>query len=220
MTMRRAAVAAVLAALGIACQRHPEKSVVDQYFNAVRAGDTQTLASFAAVSFDQKVERWEIKSTGDEQKSDAPLPTLVQKVKDLEAELAANTRAARAYNNETWQQLDQVKALKAGAAVPAALAPVKAKWDEFNQKDRDLKKAVANAKEAVEKEKRSVVRSVGQVDEIETLKGEMKEKKIDLDLTLAGQVKPYVMTVRKYEMKREGGPRVQSRWVVQTLTPR
>src|SRR5688500_12242261 len=143
MTMRRAAAVTMIAALGIACQRHPEKSVVDQYFNAVKAGDTQTLSSFAAVSFDKKVDRWDIKNTLDEQKSDAPLPTLVQKVKDLEAELAANTRAARAYNNDTWQQLDQVKSLKPGAVVPAALAPVKAKWDEFNQKDRDLKKAVA-----------------------------------------------------------------------------
>ena len=35
--------------------------------------------------------------------------------------------------------------------------------------------------------------------------GEMKEKKIELDLTIDGQVRPYVMTLRKYEMKRERG---------------
>lgn len=220
MTMRRAAVATLVAALGIACQRHPEKSVVDQYFNAVNAKDTQTLSSFAAVSFDQKVDRWEIKKTLDEEKSDAPLPALVQKVKDLEAELAANKGAARTYNNEAWQQLDKVKALKAGTPVPPALAPVKAKWEEFNQKDRDLKKAQANAKDAVEKEKRSVVRSVGQVDDVESLQGEMKEKKIEIDLTVGGQTRPYVMTMRKYEMKRESGPRVVSRWVIQALTPK
>ena len=41
---------------------HPEKRVVDQYFNAVNAKDNQTLSSFAAVTFDKKVERWKIKS--------------------------------------------------------------------------------------------------------------------------------------------------------------
>lgn len=64
-----------------------------------------------------------------------------------------------------------------------------------------------------------MVRSIGAADDAESLQGEMKEKKIELDLTIAGQVQPYVMTVRKYEMKRESGPRVVSRWVVQELRP-
>ena len=209
--------ALTLAALG--CQSHPEKGVVDQYFNAVNAKDSQTLASFAAVSFDKKVERWSIKKTLDEQASEAPLAGLAQKVKSLEAELDANTKAARAYNNDHYVELDAVKNLKKDAPVPAKLQPIKAEWDKFNEKDRELKKAVANAREAVEREKRSVVRSVGQVDDVESMTGEMKEKKIELDLTVDGQVKPYVMTVRKYEMKRESGPRVVSRWVIQSLQP-
>ena len=55
----RVALAAVVALAGVACG-HPEKSVVDQYFNAVNAKDTQTLSSFAAVTFDKKVDRWAI----------------------------------------------------------------------------------------------------------------------------------------------------------------
>jgi hypothetical protein len=216
----RAALPMVLALSALGCQSHPEKGVVDQYFNAVNAKDSQTLSSFAAVSFDKKVDSWAIKDTLEEQKTDAPLPALAKKVKDFEAELAANTKAARAYNNEHYIELDQLKAMKKDAPVPAKLQPVKAEWDRFNEKDRELKKAIANAKEAVEKEKRSVLRSVGEVDEIETLAGEMTEKKIELDLTIDGQVRPYVMTVRKYEVKRETGPRVVSRWVVQELEPK
>ena len=214
--------AAVPLALGLSvlgCQRHPEKGVVDQYFNAVNAKDSQTLASFAAVTFDKKVDRWAIKETLDEQKGPAPLADLVKKVRDLEAEQAANTRAARAYNNEHYAELDQLKGLKKDAAVPAKLQPVKAEWDKFNEKDRELKRAIASAREAVDKERRSVVRSVGDVDDVEGLQGEMKEKQIKLDLTIGGQTQPYVMTVRKYEMKRESGPRVVSRWVVQSLQP-
>src|SRR6186997_1188835 len=115
------ALAAVVALAGAACG-HPEKSVVDQYFNAVNAKDSQTLSSFAAVSFDKKVDRWAIKDTLDETKSPAPLPALSQKVKDLETELAANTKNARAYNNDHYVELDQLKALKPGAAVPPKIA--------------------------------------------------------------------------------------------------
>jgi hypothetical protein len=140
-------------------------------------------------------------------------------VKDLEAELAANTKAARAYNNDHYVELDQLKALKTDAAVPKKLQPVKEEWDKFNEKDREIKRSIASAKADVEKERRSVVRSIGDADDIESLGGEVKEKKIELDLTIAGQVQPYVMTVRKYEMKRESGPRVVSRWVVQELQP-
>ena len=220
MSMRVAALPLALTIAAFGCSSHPEKGVVDQYFNAVNAKDSQTLSSFAAVSFDKKVDRWAIKDTLDETKSAAPLPALSQKVKDLEAELAANTKNARAYNNDHYVELDQLKAMKPGAAVPPKIAPVKAEWEKFSEKDRELKKAIANARDAVEKEKRSVLRSVGQVDDIESLEGEMKEKKIGLDLTIGGQVQPYVMTVRKYEMKRAAGPRVVSRWVVQELSPK
>jgi DNA repair exonuclease SbcCD ATPase subunit len=179
------------------------------------------LSSFAAVTFDKKVDKWAIKDTLDEVKSDAPLATLSESARKIQADIDANTKAARAYNNDHYMELDQLKALKKGAPVPAKLQAVKTQWDAFNAKDHELKRALANAKEAVEKEKRSVIRSVGQVDDVEGMKGEMKEKKIELDLTIDGQTRPYVMTVRKYEMKREdAGPRVVSRWVVQNLTPK
>jgi len=57
MSMRGAALPLVLALSALGCQSHPEKGVVDQYFNAVNAKDSQTLSSFAAVSFDKKVDR-------------------------------------------------------------------------------------------------------------------------------------------------------------------
>ena len=219
MSMRAAALPLVLALSALGCQSHPEKGVVDQYFNAVNAKDSQTLSSFAAVSFDKKVDRWAIKDNLEEQTSKAPLPALAQKVKDLEAELAANTKAARTYNNDHYVELDQLKAMKKDAPVPAKLQPVKAEWDKFNETDRELKKAIANARAEVEKEKRSVLRSVGQVDDIESLAGEMKEKKIDLDLTVGGQVQPYVMILRKYELTGGTG-RIVPKWVVQSLEPK
>ena len=213
------AVAAVVALAGLACG-HPEKSVIDQYFNAVNAKDTQTLSSFAAVTFDKKVDKWAIKETLSEEKKPAPLPELSQKTKDAEAAVAANTKAVRTWSLDSYSDIEAVReARKANKPVPAKLTDVATKWDDFNSKDREYKKAVALSKEALEKEKRSVARSVGDVENIEALQGEVTEKQVKLDLTIGGQVQPYVMTLRKYEMKRDGGGRVQSRWVIQNLQP-
>ena len=55
---------ALLVGLGMAAAvtacGHPDQRVVDQYFNALRQGDTQTLTSFALVQLDQKVDSWKI----------------------------------------------------------------------------------------------------------------------------------------------------------------
>jgi len=214
------ALAAGLALAGAACG-HPEKGVVDQYFNAVNQKDTQTLSSFAAVTFDKKVDRWDIKSTISEDKKPAPLPALVQKAKEADAAVAANKKAASAYALDHYNEIDQVKQARAkGGAVPGKLSAVATQWDQFNEKDRDLKKGIQATKDAMEKERRSVARSLGDVEDVESLKGDVTDKQIEVDLTLGGQVQPYVMTLRKYDLKRDNGQRVMSRWVIQNLQPK
>lgn len=212
-----AAVVALVAA--VACG-HPEQSVIDQYFNAVNAKDSQTLSSFAAVTLDKKVDRWSIKKTISEEKKAAPLPDLVQKSKDSDAAVTTNKKAASAWSLDRFNDIEAVReARKANKPVPPKLADVATKWDDFNAKDRDLKKTVATSKDAVEREKRMVARSIGDVDDVETLKGDVTEKQIEVDLTINGQVQPYVMTLRKYDLKRDNGQSVISRWVIQNLQP-
>jgi len=216
------AVALGLAVAGLACSS-AEKNVVNQYFGALRANDQGTLTSFAMVDFSQKVDDWKVVSVSPGTKNPVTLPDLVKKQKDLEAELAKNTRDARAWGNDLniYPKLDQVRTLEQkGSKIPASLEPIHQKWSEFNLKDRELKKAVSDAKAAVEREKRNVALSVGQAEDVETLGGEVISKDVDVNLTIAGQVKPYVMTLRKYELTGGSGPRMISRWVVQSLVPK
>jgi hypothetical protein len=205
-----------------ACSR-PEANVVNQYFTALRANDTNTLTSFAAVQFDKKVDDFKIVSIGPETKTPATLPDLVAKQKDVEAQLAANTKEARTWGNDLdiYPKLDQVRSLEQkGAKIPANLVPIQEKWKVFNDKDRELKKAVAEAKEAVQHEKRLVGLSIGQVDNMETLKGDVTTKDVELNLTIDGQAKPYTMTLRKYDVSGDTGTRLISRWVVYSLAPK
>ena len=222
MSRNRGAMPVLVLGLCLAGCSHPEKGVVDQYFNALRAGDTQTLSSFSAVNFDKRPDRWVITASSEAKKTPVSLPALVQKVKDLEAEAAATKKTWDAYKLDHYVELTQVEDHKRkGQPIPPKLSAAAAEADKWLAKDRELKKALANARDAAEKERRSVIRSVGQVDEVDTLEGEMIEKTLDLDLTLQGQAHPYVMTVRKYELKGGGGgQRVVSRWVIQTLQPK
>jgi hypothetical protein len=217
MRHRGSAPLAMFALAATAACSHPEKSVVDSYFNAVNARDNQTLSSFAIVSFDKKVQRWTIKKTLEETKTPVTLPDLVAKVRETEKAIADNTKAARAYNDDHFKELGDIKALKKGAPVPAKLQPVATEWEAFNKKDRELKKALAEAKDALEKEKRTASLSLGgAADDLEGLTGNVVTKKILLGLTIDGQERDYVMTLRKYDVKGAGS---RSRWMIQGLSP-
>jgi hypothetical protein len=222
MSLRGSFLPAVLglSLAGAACG-HPEKQVVDNYFNAVRAKDNQTLSSFATVRFEKPVQSWVIKDTVEETSEPVPLITMTEKLKQAEAALAANTKEARAYNLDHFAEIDQARDLKSkGKPIPAKIAPVATRWEEFNQKDRETKKAVAEARDAVEREKRNMALSVGTSDGLEAMQGEVKTKKVAVDITIEGQTQPYVMTLKRYDVKREGGgPRVTTRWMVQSLQP-
>jgi hypothetical protein len=206
-----------VAVAGAACGGSDQ--TVDQYFNALKARDNQTLSSFSSVIFDKPVDSWKITKVGEEQRSPVTAPDLAGKVKDLEAQVAKNTKDARATLDPG--KVDEVKNLRRqGKPVPANLQAAAADFDKFNKTDADLKKQLATAKDALDKERRHMTLSVGPVDNLESVTGEMVTKQVEVDLTLKDEKPaPYVITLRRYELQREG-PRAVSRWVVQDIKPR
>ena len=217
------AVALALALAVVACGGGAESNVVNQYFTALKANDTNTLTSFAMVQFSQPVQDWKVTQVGPAAKAPAALPDLVKKAADLEAEQKKNEREYRAWGNalDVYPKLQQVIEIEGkNGKLPQALQPIRDKYTTFNQTNRELKKAVADAKNAVERERRNVVLSVGNMEDLEHLQGEVISKDLDLNLTIDGQKKPYVMTLRKYELTGNTGGRMVSRWVVQSLTPK
>ena len=209
-----------LAVASLACG-HPEQRVIDQYFNAVNQQDTQTLSSFASVRFDKKVDKWKITSVTDETRTAAQLPSLVVRVSELDLAVSDNKKAYNAYFLDHPKEVDQVRdLLKKDAKIPANLQSYAAEWEKFTQKEKELKKALSDAKDAVEREKHNVSLSLGNLEDIESLTGEMVTKNIDLALTIAGETKDYVMGLRKYDMQATGAGRVVSRWVIHSLEPK
>jgi hypothetical protein len=210
--------AAALAA-ALACSGGPEHRIVDQYFNAVQHQDDQTLGRFAAVKFDKKVDSWKVKETLEDTKGSAPLPDLVKKMKDTEKAVADNKKAAQTYVNAHYAEYDKVKDLQKGAAIPAKLRPVADEVEKYNQKDRELRKALSDAKDAVDRERRHAILSLGERDDVDKLSGEVLTKKVRVAVTSGGQTQDYIVTLRKYDVKGDAGPQPVSRWMVQSLTP-
>jgi len=223
MSMRRAAHTIILAlAVAAAACGGSEKTVVDQYFRAIQAEDTQTLSSFAAVRFEQKPEAWKILSVTPETRQPAPLPSLSAQVSSAEQALEENKKAYNTYFLDHPNEVDQVRELmKKNADIPAKLQSYAEEWQKFIDKERELKRQLAEAKDAVSHERRNAILSVGQLDDLENLQGELVEKKIDLSLTVNGQAQDYTMTLRKYELESAAaGPRVLSRWMIYDLQPK
>lgn len=198
-----------------------EKKVVDNYFNALKAGDNQTVSSFAAVSFSEPVDSWKVLGTREEPKTESTLPQLSANLKKLEADLAANKRGYGAYHAQRWQEIQKINEIRQkNAVVPASLSSVASEHDKYQQQDKELKRQIAAAKKELEKERRAVQLSVGAQDGLDEMRGEVETKQVDVEITSKGQARPYQMTLRRYNLKHDQGPRVMSRWVVQDLKPK
>jgi hypothetical protein len=209
-----------VAILSVACGGQ-ESDVVAKYFGAINQNDTQTLGGFAAVSLDKKVDAWKIDKISGETKVPTPLIELVKKQKEAEAKQEELKKIKKNYNYDHTAEIDQVLELrKKNAAVPAKLKPVADKVEEFIQRGKELANEISEAKRAVEKEKKIVLLSVGDVQNVEELTGEMVTKQLDLTLTIAGQARPYTMTMRRYDLVAPQNQRINNRWVIAALAPR
>ena len=83
---------------------------------------------------------------------------------------------------------------------------------------RLLKRAAADAKSKVEAERQMMGMSMGKVDDDVT--GTMHTSVIELELTVGGQKKPYLMTLRRYKVQAPSGYKPMSRWVVSGFAPK
>ena len=212
--------AAAFAALTVACGNQ-ETQVIENFFRAVQAKDNQTVSSFAVVQFDQEVKSWKVKDVGEEQRAPAPLAGLSKALKDSDEAAAQNKKDASAYFNAHPLEVDKVKPLvESGGKVPANLQKTADDWKKFTDTDKELKAKAADAKQAYEREKRLVVMSTGSAGDPDSLAGDVVTKTAHVDIESGGDVKPYAIQLRKYDVAPGGqGAKIMSRWLILSITP-
>jgi hypothetical protein len=211
--------AAAFTALTVACGNQ-ETQVIESFFRAVQAKDTTTVSSFAVVQFDQEVKSWKVKSVGEEERIPAPLANLAKALKDADEAAAQNKKDASAYFNAHPLEVDKVKPLvESGGKIPANLQKTADDWKKFTETDKELKEKSASAKQAYEREKRLVTMSTGSAANVDTLAGDVVSKTAVVEIESGGDVKPYAIQLRKYDVAPAGQTsKVMSRWLIYSMT--
>ena len=149
---------------------------MDQYFGALNAGDNQTLSSFAMVTFKDKVQKWTVTATSPEKRSPALLSELVAKAEAARDRRGREQEGGRGLLTRERGPYNRYVEVKDKTKMPANLEKFAADWQKFEQTDKDLQKQISENKAAVEKERKNVQLSVGQVEGLDTMTGEVVDK--------------------------------------------
>ena len=109
--------------------------------------------------------------------------------------------------------------VESGGKIPANLQKTADDWKKFSELDHDLKEKAANAKQAFEREKRLVTMSTGSSGDAEALAGDVVTKTAMVEIETGGDVKPYAIQLRKYDVAPAGQTaKVMSRWLIYSIT--
>ena len=195
----------------------PQQRVVDQYFGAVNAGDDATLGSFSAYKFGKKVAAWKVVSAEDERTTDAPLPALAQRQADAQKKYDTQRKEMQDYATGHADEYEAAKNLKSGTKPPAQLAEMAGRLEAWGKTERELKREIAEAKDAADVERKLVKLSWGaDAADLDTAQAELVSRDLTLQLNVDGQQQLWIMHVRKYNPKQTAGRGI-SRWVVQGM---
>lgn len=212
---------ALLAAAAIATCGGGEDALIESYFKALKAGDVRGLETIASVQLDEEVEAWTRLGSSEEKRAPVTLPELTKRYESAQAEFDAQREKSSRYALDHLSAVDKVQALQEQEKkIPAELQEVAEAWAELSSREEELKAALAEAREAMQREKRVCEISAGEADDLGTAAGEVLTKEVELSLTIGGEAKPYVMTLRRYMLEETDTPHEISRWIVYDLKPK
>ena len=224
----------VLVALSACSSQYAaEENLARQFFRASGLRDNQTLANFATVSFDPKVEGqvtdFEVTAVSPERTEPLRVIELSRALTEAEAANKAFNEKKKVYQDENMEAIDRVlKAESAGRKLSGRDTQVQSEWTKWrDETSAEAKKvsaaraALANARPLAEL---SLMPNAGAATPaIEELDGTMVSKDITIAATVRGpdgatSQKNYVVTAQRAVVKGASGER-QGRWIITGIKP-
>ena len=208
-----------------------EENLVRQFFRASGLRDNQTLANFATVSFDPKVEGqvtdFEVTAVSPERTEPLRVIELSKALADAEAANKAFTEKKNVYQNENMEAIDRVlKAESAGRKLTGRDAQVQGEWTKWRDESSAEAKKVSEARAALSDARPiaelSLMPNAGAATpSVEELDGTMATKDITVAATVRGpdgatSQKNYVLTAQRATVKGATGER-QGRWIITAI---
>lgn len=225
-------IAAVALVAGACGSSHPEQQPLQQFFRASSLGDSQTLANFAAVSFDAKtdgqVTKFNIVSVSEPRVE--PL-----KIKELGEAVAAAEEADRAFSARKKEYQDaHVEALtrvlaaeSANRRVTGGDVAVQTEWSKWRDETAVSAKAVSDARNALSDAtpvpEMSLSTPSGPTPDLRQVEGTLETKDVTVDATVrqpdgSTTQKMLLVTMQRAVIKEAAGDK-NGKWIFVAIKP-
>jgi len=189
-----APVLATVAVLTGACgASHPEQQQLQQFFRASGMRDDQTLANFAAVSFDPKTEgtvsKFTIVNVSEPRVEPMKFKELTKGLEDAQAADKEFSDRKKAYQDSHSDALKRVLAAEAaGKKATGPDAAVQAEWTKWRDDSNASMKKVSDARSAVNNARPIAEMSLGNPNgptpDLTNAEGQIETKDVTIDATL------------------------------------
>lgn len=223
---------AVAALSGCSSPNAQEENIVKQYFRASGLRDNQTLANFALVSFDPKVEGvvtdFDVTAVSPERSEPLRVIELSKVVAEAEAANKAFNEKKKTYQDANMDAIDRVlKAQGGGRKLSGKDGQIQAEWEKWQADAGAEAKKVSAARSALADSRPvaelSLTAGNGDGPNIEDMNGNLVSKDVSVAATVRGpdgatSQKNYLVTVQRAVVKGATGDR-NGKWVISGIKP-
>jgi hypothetical protein len=218
---------AVVALGGCSSPNAQEENLVRQYFRASGLRDNQTLANFAVVAFDPKVEGtvtdFDVTAVSPERSEPLQIIAMSKALAEAEDANKAFNEKKKTYQDANLEAIDRVlKAQASGRKLAGRDGQVQAEWEKWQadtsaeaKKVSAARTALADARPVAEL---SLTTGNGEMPPIEEMDGTLVSKDVSVAATVRGpdgatSQKNYVVTLQRAVVKGASGER-NGKWIV------
>jgi len=223
---------AVAALNGCSSPNAQEENIVKQYFRASGLRDNQTLANFAIVSFDPKVEGtvtdFDVTAVSPERSEPLKVIELSKMVTEAEAANKAFNEKKKTYQDANMDAIDRVlKAQGGGKKLSGKDGQIQGEWEKWQADAGAEAKKVSAARNALADSRPvaelSLTAGNGDAPNIEDMNGALVSKDVSVAATVRGPdgattQKNYLVTVQRAVVKGANGDR-NGKWVITGIKP-
>ena len=221
---------AVAVLTGACGASHPEQQQLQQFFRASGMRDDQTLANFAAVSFDPKtdgaVSKFTIMSVSEPRVEPLKFKELSKALEGAQAADKEFSERKKAYQDSHGEALKRVLAAEAAnKKATGADAAVQAEWTKWRDDSNSSVKAVSEARSALNNAvpiaEMSLGNPNGPTPDLSNAEGQMETKDVTIDATVKAadgstSQKTLVVTMQRAVTKN---PDKTGKWIFTAIKP-
>lgn len=203
----------------LACSGGEEQQLLNRFFMACRSGDNATIASVSQVGFPgEGCESWEVLEVGEGTSEPYRLKDLKQQLDEAKKERDVQFEKGKYFLEDNYNDIEKIQLRldnEPDYKFTGKLGEVQAEWEKIMADRKTLERNVQDINRNVERETKLAKMSLMVDAPITKLDGNVLTKKINVNVTQEGQVKPYTFTMMRYELTNpENNVSPKSRWII------